>query len=141
MVTLTRRDPSNQLTVAALAHLAAAQDARNRYDVTLTNAIADYGDRHTPTEPGHYCFVCITRDIRHTDHERLNHQTGAMIAGIYADHFPDAIKTRLRTYARLIGEHSDLALLCWERSGRRRGTFLDMLPEYRKLADGRVSYY
>ena len=138
-MTATRRDPSNVWTSTAIAHLVASQDARNRYDVVLQAAIARYGDYHR-ADPFMACHICAERGIQHTEHERLNHQNGGPIAGVYADHFPDAIKSVLRTYARLIGENTDCAFVCWRKAGRRIETIRAIAVDYRRLTDGRISY-
>lgn len=138
-ITPTRRDSQNELTRATYTHLIAAQDARNRYYTTLESAIATYGDRHTPTIAGTYCQTCAARG--HTDYDRANHQTGGAISGIYADHFPDMVKDRLRFYVRHISDEMDLALHCWLRAGRKQDTFRGIMRDYYTLADGRVSYY
>lgn len=141
----TRHDPSLRWTQTAIAHLTAAQDARNRYDTLLTEAIEIFGDRHTPVRSGgvlSQCRVCSDRGLIHTAQESLNHQTGSLISGIYADHFPRITQSALRTYARLITEHTDSAFMCWRKAGRTRRTMRDIVaPDYRKLTDGRVSYY
>lgn len=107
----TKRDPHNQLALLAVAHLVSAQDARIRYDTLLQHAIATHGDTHM------------------------------VIAGVYAEHFPETTKNRLRFYARMIGEQSTHALRTWVASGRHVSTLLPLMQQYRKLSDGRVSYY
>lgn len=131
----TRRDPQLEKTRAAIAHLVAGQDARERYDRLLAAAMREYGDRHpyTPDATGvrDGCTVC-----------GQGPHSPALISGICADHFPNPVKDALRTYARLIGEHTDQAWRLWQRAGRRPyETLRPMLQDYRKLADGRVSYY
>ncbi len=108
----TRRDHGNHCTLAALAHLAAAQDCRQRYDQLLQGAIARYGDTQR-----------------------------AAISGIYADHFPEETKDQLRFYARLIGIQVDHAVELWRKAGRKRDTLRGYLREARRLEDGRESYY
>lgn len=144
-MTETRRDPSNQRTINALAYLTAAQFAREQYDRLLRHAIGVYGDRHIPDKIGgradDVCTICRSRGIVQTAHERLNHQSGSLIAGIYSDHFPDRIKDSLRLYATLIGEQSQLALQSWVRAGRKASTFRDISQQYRTLSGGRLSFY
>lgn len=146
-MTNTRRDPNNHNTIIALAHLLGAKDAREQYDQLLQRAIASYGDRHMPTRqsgdyavpsPGSGCDQC---DRRGHQYDRLNHQTGAPIAGIYADHFPDQIKQQLRFYASLITWQTDHAILFWRKAGRRASTLWPFMNDARMLANGRRSYY
>lgn len=66
---------------------------------------------------------------------------GPLISGVVRDHFPDAIKDRLRFYARLIGEQTDQAVRLWQQAGRRIETLRPRLQDARRLPDGRVSYY
>lgn len=143
-MSVTKRDPRNQQTMIALAHLLAAKDAREQYDRLLTRAIVDYGDRHQPvpgwsTKSGK--VTCTRCDAIGHDYDRLNHQTGSMISGIYADHFPDLVKDQLRFYARLITQQTEHAIAAWKRAGRRYSTFRSHMAESRQLASGRVSYY
>lgn len=139
----TRKDPGNVRTITALAHLTAAQFAREQYDTALRRAIGVYGDRHTPVRSGDsgVCLTCFDRGMVPTRHEVLNHQTGSIIAGIYSDHFPDPIKDQLRVYARTIGEQTEIALSCWLKAGRRAATFREISQVYRTLANGRISFY
>lgn len=143
----TRRDPNNHNTVIALAHLLAAKDAREHYDQLLQRSIANFGDRHSPyhidefgrqASPGGGCDQC---DDSGHQYDRLNHQTGSMISGIYADHFPDKIKDQLRFYASLITWQTEHAIASWKKAGRRYSTFRPYMEESRQLASGRVSYY
>jgi hypothetical protein len=147
MLASTRRDPQNHYTRIALAHLLGAQDARDCYDRLLTKAIMSYGDRHQPSQqragfeistPGSGCDRC---DANGHDYDRLNHQTGAMISGIYADHFPEPVKDQLRFYASLISWQTDQAVQAWRRAGRKYSTFRPWMEQSRELASGRQSYY
>jgi len=108
----TRKDRSGCWTAAAVAHLAAAQFARIQRDIALQSAIAQYGD--TQSTP---------------------------ISGCYAYHFPDSIKDQLRAYAREISIQHDFAVECWRRAGRRIATLRPLIQDFRRLPDGRVSYY
>lgn len=120
-----------------------ALDYRLAYDSNLSAAIAVYGERHRPVKASVYdaCSICDARGIKHTKHERLNHQTDSYISGIYADHFPDELKDVLREQAHKIGYCVDVAGDWWKRSGRRMHTFYPLARAYRELPDGRVSYY
>lgn len=141
-MTETRRDPDNHNTMIALAHLLGAKDAREHYDQLLTRAIADYGDRHAPVlEPFAVDRTCMRCDANGHQYDRLNHQTGAAIAGIYADHFPDKVKQQLRFYASLITWQTEHAVLFWRKAGRHASTLRPFLEESRQLANGRRSYY
>jgi hypothetical protein len=110
----TTRDPQKDLALKALAQLEAARDARVRYDQLLQQAIDAFGD--LPMGKSH-------------------------ISGIYAEHFPEDVKDQLRAYARRISECGDAARGIWRESRRRVETLRPWLEYYRRLPDGRVSYY
>lgn len=131
-----------------VAHLASAQDARQRYHDTLQAAIASYGDRHHPTwremlhgSPADGCDVCRNRGLNHTASERLNHQTDSVTAGIYSDHFPDPVKVQLRAYAHEISQQTSFALAIWRKTRRRLHTFRRVAVPFRVLRNGQESYY
>lgn len=109
----TKRDPFNRFTLSAYAHLAAAQDARVRYDALIQAAIADHGDLPIGM---------------------------SATSGVYNTAWPEPVKDRARFYARLIGEHVQLAYECWKRAGRR-ADFRPIAAQFRTLPDGRISYY
>lgn len=138
----THRDPTGEHTRSALAHLAAAQHARTQYESTLAHAIRTYGERHYPDKPHGIlssCTICAARGLHPTEHESLNHGTGAIISGIYSDHFPDMTKESLRTYAGLISEHTDLAIVQWRTAGRRLDTLRPIIQASRERGDGVVA--
>ncbi len=125
----TRRDPYNRQTMNALSHLVAARDARQRYHALIRASIETYGDRHQPTIPGISCDICQA-NMLHQPEDMLNHQTGGMIAGVYADHFPGHRKAALRAGATLITQQLDQAWECWQKSGRTRHRFLQMMQHF-----------
>jgi hypothetical protein len=140
----TRRDQAGHYTLAAFAHLSSAQDARERYDQILRDAIDRYGDRHMPTwrslvggRPSDGCSECRERGLP----PNTNHQTGGVVAGVYADHFPDTIKARLRAYACEISQQVAFAFTCWRKAGRKRISLRPVMDQARYLSDGRVSHY
>lgn len=108
----TQRDPQNQLTMAAIAHLVAAQYARERYDMALSCAL-----------------------VVHEDGD------GRDISGIYRNHFPQQAKNELRFYARNISEQTHSAVACWHKAGRRIDTLRPFMEQYRQLPNGKRSYY
>ena len=143
----TSRDWERTHQRNAIRFLNDATDIRIAYDAKLQDAIRTFGDRHTPTwkiaglSPDAGCDVCRARGVVHTEHERLNHQTGSAIAGIYADHFPDTIKTELRQGLNALRRCLDEAATEWRASGRQTRTFCQLAKLARQLPDGRESYY
>lgn len=122
----TRCDPNTSYQQQAISYLCHAQDARKAYDVLLRGAIAEYGDRHLPVKmtATSGCLVCLTRGMRPTEHENLNHQTGSVISGIYADHFPDHIKAEMRSILARLNNYMGAAVSAWRKSGRHASTLL-----------------
>lgn len=139
----TRRDPLLLHQRQAVEFLMQAQKTRIAYDDCLQAAIQRYGDRHTPIKLSVYdpCKVCTAHGVEHSRHEALNHQTGQIIAGIYADHFPDATKAQLRRYLAVLNLCNANAHSSWHKSGRRVATLLPLSKMARRLSDNRVSYY
>lgn len=112
LVTVTRRDPDLTLAVDAVANLRQARDLRARRHALLLAAIDAYGDvQGTPT------------------------------SGCYNPGFPEDVKDELRYLARQIGQLHDASLRAWRASGRRDVTWHAFAPDFRRLADGTVSYY
>lgn len=110
---LKSKEERLQLAELAIKQLEECQKTRQNYDDLLQATIASMGD---------------------TD-------LGPLIAGIYSAKFPEHIKDELRTLAGNIGKQSEHSLMMWQQSGRRLHTWLRLAPKYRKLKDGRVSYY
>ena len=108
----TRRDGNNYYTRKALAHLDAARLARRIYDGILRHAIRTYGDT-----------------------------TRTPISGIYADHFPESVKSTMRATLDDLNRETDAAVKSWRASGRRFDSLRPYLDAARTLPDGRVSYY
>jgi hypothetical protein len=48
---------------------------------------------------------------------------GALISGIYSEHFPVSVKTELRALAPLKGIYADAALAHWQAAGKRSRLF------------------
>lgn len=112
MIHPTKVDPERQYALSAVAELESARDARVRYDQLLDAAITAYGDGN-----------------------------GRLISGVYREHYPEPVKDQLRAYARRVSECTDRALGYWTRGRRRVETLRPLLEYYRRLPDGRVSYY
>ncbi len=68
--------------------------AKNEYVRYLASAIEKYGDRR-----------------------------GAMISGIYSEHFPEKVKDRLRKLAHSFGPLGDAANAHWRAAGKRSSLF------------------
>lgn len=51
---------------------------------------------------------------------------GALISGVYRDHFPDAIKTALRSYAHTSTHYADISGAHWRAAGRTIATWRAM---------------
>lgn len=101
-----------RLAEDAIRQLQEAQRTRQHYDDLLQACIAAHGDVNgTPT------------------------------SGCYNPAWPDPLKDELRTLAHNIGVQVDHAHALWRQSGRRRFTLWRIQDQYRKLKDGRISYY
>jgi len=140
----TARDPERRAQRDAINFLNEATAARVAYDNALLAAIRVYGDLHTPDKPDgvtSQCRVCADRGLIHTEHESLNHQTSSVIAGVYADHFPELVKTEMRHRLSMLNRANDSARNSWGKSGRRSPKFYELARLSRVLPDGRVSYY